>query len=219
MWVQLYSRFNHQQTLVLPQARIDWINLRVLDFPDFASFNFELHRITAQLRLCGQNVTEIELIEKILSTFPSTTAILSQQYMNMKFKKHSSLMSHFLLVEKYHQLLIRNVESHPAKEIHTIVAAHTEFGGPIGLVLHVEAVKLGGPAYFATVGNHPVAEVHVTEASRKPSIGYFCKCQPKPHRHMARRNPHKPRAFEPRTFQTKQIKGNCHKCGRPTVYN
>jgi hypothetical protein len=30
---QLHSRFNHQQTLFLPQARTDWINLRVLDFP------------------------------------------------------------------------------------------------------------------------------------------------------------------------------------------
>lgn len=34
LWAQLHARFHHQQTLFLPQARTDWINLRVLDFPD-----------------------------------------------------------------------------------------------------------------------------------------------------------------------------------------
>ena len=61
----------------LPQARTDWINLRVLDFPDFISFNSELHRIMAQLRLCEQTVTDAELIEKTLSTFLPATTILS----------------------------------------------------------------------------------------------------------------------------------------------
>jgi hypothetical protein len=78
LWAQLHARFHHQQTLFLLQARNDWINLRVLDFPDFVSFNFELHRIVAQFRLCGQEVTDAELIEKTILTFPPTTAILSQ---------------------------------------------------------------------------------------------------------------------------------------------
>ena len=58
LWSQLQARFDHQQTFFLPQAHTDWANLRVLDFPDFATFNSELHRIVAQLRLCGQRVTE-----------------------------------------------------------------------------------------------------------------------------------------------------------------
>jgi hypothetical protein len=43
LWAQLHARFNHQQTLFLLQARTDWINLRVLDFPDYVSFNSELY--------------------------------------------------------------------------------------------------------------------------------------------------------------------------------
>jgi hypothetical protein len=118
LWVQLHARFHHQQTFFLPQARTDWLNLRVLDFPDFVSFNSELHRIVAQLRLCGETVTENELIEKTLSTFPLATAILSQQYMNMKYKKHSTLMAQLLLAEKHQQLLLRNAESRPTCEVH-----------------------------------------------------------------------------------------------------
>lgn len=34
LWSLLHTRFNHQQTLFLPQARSDWINLQVLDFLD-----------------------------------------------------------------------------------------------------------------------------------------------------------------------------------------
>jgi hypothetical protein len=64
--------------IFLPQARTDWINLRVFDFPDFVSFNSELHRIVVQFQLCDQTITEAELIEKILSTFSSAIAILSQ---------------------------------------------------------------------------------------------------------------------------------------------
>ena len=97
LWAQLHARFDYQQTLFLPQARADWTNIRVLDFLNFAAFNSELHRITTQLRLYGQIITDAELIEKTLSTFHLATVILSQQYKNMKFKMHVNLMSHLLL--------------------------------------------------------------------------------------------------------------------------
>lgn len=201
LWARLHARFHHQQILFLPQARTDWINLRVLDFPDFASFNSELHRIVAQLRLCGQTVTDAELIEKTLSTFPPATAILSQQYRNMKFTTHATLMSHLLLAEKHQQLLLKNAESRPAREVHSTVAA--------------------GPARQAAA-----VEAHAAEASRRPPRGSYRKSQPS---HMARemraygkRDVHvrrdqprpRPNPYKPRTYPPKQIQGNCHKCGR-----
>ena len=131
-----------------------------LHFLDFVSFNSELHRITAQLRLCGQTVTDAELIEKTLFTFPAATTILSQQYWNMNFTKHFHLMSHLLLAKKHQQLLLKNAESRPTQEVHsTIVAANLVHVGPVGLV------RLA------------VAKVHAAQASSRPPKGSYWKSQ------------------------------------------
>ena len=74
--------------------------LHVMDFPDISSFNSELHRIVAQLRLCGEQITEPELITKTLSTFPIASAVLAQQYRNMRFRTHAKLMSFLLMAKK-----------------------------------------------------------------------------------------------------------------------
>ena len=78
LWKELKSRFFHEKTIHLPQAQNDWIQLRVLDFPNLLSFNAELHRIVTQLRMCGQTMEESELIDKTLSTFPSAADLLTQ---------------------------------------------------------------------------------------------------------------------------------------------
>ena len=42
------------------------------------SFNAELRQIVDQLRLCRETVTEWELIDKTLQTFPFASALLAQ---------------------------------------------------------------------------------------------------------------------------------------------
>ena len=153
LWAQLQARFKHEQTLFLPQARNDWVNLRVLDFPNFQAFNAELHRLSAQLRLCGDRVSDAELIDKTLSTFPPATSILSQQYRNMKFTKHAELMSYLLLAEKQQQILLKNAESRPAREVHA-----------------TEAPVLPPPAPDTTPAII-TPEVHNTEAAKRHPRG------------------------------------------------
>ena len=38
----------------------------------------------------------------------------------MVFKKHSQIMAYLLLVEKQHQLLLKNAERAPLKEVHAV---------------------------------------------------------------------------------------------------
>jgi len=148
LWTQLHERFHYEQTIFLPEAQNDCINLRVLDFPDLISFNAELHRITAQLRLCGKTVTEAQLIDKTLSIFSPATTILAQQYRNMRLAKHSELVFHLLLAEKHQHILLKNAEARPPRENHTMISA----------------APLGKPQAGSSTGSHAI---HLSEALRR----------------------------------------------------
>jgi hypothetical protein len=132
LWKALKTRFLHEKTMHLPQARSEWIQLRVMDFSDLLSFNAELHRIMSLMWLCGQRIEESELIDKTLSTFPPAATILAQQYRNMQFLIHARLMSYLLAAEKQQQLLLKNAESRPNKEVHTVELAARKPKGPKG---------------------------------------------------------------------------------------
>lgn len=123
------------------------------------------------------------MIEKTLSTFPTATSMLAQRYRLMKIKKYSKLMQHLLLAETQHQILLRNNEMRPPREIHNTM---THMG-------EVEAVEPVEPTATPTpkegVGapklehkEEHVAEAHATEASRRPTRGSFQKPNPKWHK-------------------------------------
>ena len=81
--MSLQNRFNHQQTVFLPNARYDWIHLRVQDYPTIAEYNTVMYKIALQLSLCGEPIDDAQMIEKTLSTFHAANIILAQQYRNM----------------------------------------------------------------------------------------------------------------------------------------
>ncbi|XP_048615809.1 uncharacterized protein LOC125588485 [Brassica napus] len=65
------------------------------------------------LRLCGEVVTEEELLEKTYSTFYSSNVIPQQQYRMKGFATYTDLISRLLLAEANNELLLKNSEARP----------------------------------------------------------------------------------------------------------
>lgn len=111
LWNNLKDRYDHLKLVILPQARHDWFNLRLLNFKSITEYNSSMYRIISQLNLCGEDVTEHAKLEKTYSTFPASSMLLQQQYREMSFKKYFELLSHLLIVEQHNDLLTKNHES------------------------------------------------------------------------------------------------------------
>ncbi|XP_015057734.1 uncharacterized protein LOC107004028 [Solanum pennellii] len=99
--------------VVLPQARYDWIHLRLQDFKSISEYKSSMFKIISQLKLCGENITDHDMLEKTFSTFPASSMLLQQQYREMEFKKYFELISHLFVAEQHNDLLMKNHESRP----------------------------------------------------------------------------------------------------------
>ncbi|XP_010322038.1 uncharacterized protein [Solanum lycopersicum] len=113
LWNNLKDRYDHLKLVVLPQARYDWIHLRLQDFKSISEYNSSMFKIISQLKLCGENITDHDMLEKTFFTFPTSSMLLQQQYREMGFKKYSELISHLLVAEQHNDLLMKNHESRP----------------------------------------------------------------------------------------------------------
>ena len=76
-------------------------------------YNSALFKIVSKMRLCGETVTEKDLLEKTFSTFHSSNVLLQQQYRKKDFTTYTDLISCLLLVEANNELLMRNSEMRP----------------------------------------------------------------------------------------------------------
>ncbi|KAJ0428610.1 hypothetical protein HanHA300_Chr17g0648031 [Helianthus annuus] len=113
LWTNLKERYDHQKTVILPRARYEWINLRLQDFKSISEYNSAMFRITSQLILCGENITDKEMLEKTFSTFHASNIVLQQQYRERGFTKYSDLISCLLVAEQNNELLMKNHETRP----------------------------------------------------------------------------------------------------------
>ncbi|KAL4566379.1 hypothetical protein LXL04_030494 [Taraxacum kok-saghyz] len=109
----LKERFDHQKTIWLPEARQDWLNLRFQDFTSVTEYNAEVCRIRSLLHYCGQHLTDVDLLEKTYTTFPSSDNLLQKQYRQSKFTTFPELITQLLLDEKNSIILMRNNNSRP----------------------------------------------------------------------------------------------------------
>ncbi|XP_027174368.1 uncharacterized protein LOC113773981 [Coffea eugenioides] len=113
LWRDLKERFDHLKLVVLPKARYNWLHLRLQDFKSVNEYNSAMFRITSQLSLCGEKVTDEDMLEKTFSTFHVSNMLLQQQYREKGFKKYSELIACLLLAEQNNELLLKNHESRP----------------------------------------------------------------------------------------------------------
>ena len=113
LWNHLKDRYEHQKTVILPRARYDWVHLRFQDFKTVSEYNSAMFKITSQLTLCGEKITDEEMLEKTFSTFHASNLLLQQQYRERGFKKYCDLISCLLVAEQNNELLMKNHESRP----------------------------------------------------------------------------------------------------------
>ena len=114
LWNDLRERYEHQKTVILPKARHDWMHLRLQDFKSVSEYNSALFKISSLLKLCGEKVTDDDLLEKTYTTFHASNVLLQQQYREKGFKKYSELISCLLVAERNNELLLKNYEARPA---------------------------------------------------------------------------------------------------------
>ncbi|KAL0330101.1 UNVERIFIED_CONTAM: hypothetical protein Sradi_4996800 [Sesamum radiatum] len=72
-----------------------------------------MFRIVSKLRLCGEDVTDEQMLEKTFSTFHVSNLVLQQQYRERRFKTYSELISCLLVAEENNQLLLNNHHTRP----------------------------------------------------------------------------------------------------------
>ena len=72
------------------------------------AYNSALHKLVSKLKLCGQKITDTDMIEKTLSTFHPGNIVLQQQYRNSKYNKYSELIVVLMFAEQQNEVLMNN---------------------------------------------------------------------------------------------------------------
>ncbi|XP_070004083.1 uncharacterized protein [Nicotiana sylvestris] len=57
-------------------------------------------KITSKLKLCGDNISDYDMLEKMFTTFHASNIVLQQQYREKGFTKYSQLISLLLVAER-----------------------------------------------------------------------------------------------------------------------
>ncbi|XP_021761197.1 uncharacterized protein LOC110725741 [Chenopodium quinoa] len=113
LWDSLKGRYDHHERVLLPSAQFEWINLRFQDFESVSDYNSSLYKIVSILRYYDQPTTEVQMIEKTLSTFHANNIVLQQQCRERGFAKYSELISTLFVPEKNNDLLLKNHNLRP----------------------------------------------------------------------------------------------------------
>ncbi|CAM8901697.1 unnamed protein product [Rhodiola kirilowii] len=113
LWKKLKERYDHQKTVILPKASFDWSHLHLQDYKSVSDYNSAMFRITSQMKLCGEEITDKEMLENTFSTFHASNMLLRQQYREQGFTKYCELVFVLLVAEQNNELLMKNHHSRP----------------------------------------------------------------------------------------------------------
>ena len=80
LWVALKERYEHQKKLIWPEANHEWNHLCLQDFKSVVDYNHVVHRIYSKLKFSEKEPTNVDKIEKTLSTMLPSDRVLQQQY-------------------------------------------------------------------------------------------------------------------------------------------
>ena len=111
------EQYDHQNTVILPKARYDWLHLRLQDFKSVSDYNSAFFKISSQLKLCGEKITDEDMLEKTYTTFHASNVLLQQQYRERRFTKYYELIACLLVGEQNDELLLKNHQSRPIGSI------------------------------------------------------------------------------------------------------
>ena len=87
--------------------------MRLQDFKSVSEYNSTLFELSSQSKLCRENITDEDMLEKTFTTFQASNVLLQQQYREHQFTKYSELIACLLVAEKNNELLLQNHQSHP----------------------------------------------------------------------------------------------------------
>ncbi|XP_026398741.1 uncharacterized protein LOC113294564 [Papaver somniferum] len=112
LWDALDSRFGDIHDSLIPQLNVLWNEIW---FPDYVKVNdFQKHMLQIQARMyfCGKKLTDEEMIQKTLSTFPTSSMILANQYRlevdNKRITTFSRLINLLQVAERHNEIFVNN---------------------------------------------------------------------------------------------------------------
>ncbi|CAN6678009.1 unnamed protein product [Malus baccata var. baccata] len=193
--------------VILPRARYEWTHLRIQDFKSVAEYNSALFRITSEMKLCGDTITEEDLLEKTFSKFHAFNVLMQQQYRARGFTEYNQLIFMLLVAEQNNELLMKNHQSRPTRsapfpevnaaslEGNTISSRGNNYkrgrghkrgrcngkGKNHGVQFHNQVPRCGGNGHWARTYRTPKHLVDMYQASFKEKgveINFFDQAQP-----------------------------------------
>ena len=112
LWDALKGRFGNIHDTLLPELTVQWNEIRLLDYKRVNDFNKDMLRLKARLTFCGKEITEADMIQKTLSTFPTSALILANQYRleydNKRITTFNKLINLLQVAERHDQVLLNN---------------------------------------------------------------------------------------------------------------